>query len=220
MFGNNPIRPPVKGDGAQLDVQQIFPTLQGEGPFSGMPSVFVRLGGCNLACVFCDTEFETFSGKSVDSIVSEVNALAGKARLVVITGGEPFRQPITPLCEALVAEGYKVQIETNGTIYRPVPDAVSIVCSPKNPSGNGYLPIRDDLLKRLDAVKFIVSAHLPAYKDVADVGQGVYGTPVYVQPMDEYDEEKNARNTQLAIELAMRHGYRFSLQLHKVIGVE
>ena len=51
-----------------------------------------------------------------------------------------------------------------------------------------------------------------------DVGQN--GTPVYVQPMDEYDDEKNAANLRLAMELAQRHGYRLSLQLHKIIGVE
>ncbi|CAN0594227.1 unnamed protein product, partial [Ectocarpus sp. 12 AP-2014] len=58
MFGDNPIRPPEKGDGLHLMVKQIFKTLQGEGPHVGTPSIFVRLGGCNLACDFCDTEFE------------------------------------------------------------------------------------------------------------------------------------------------------------------
>jgi len=224
MFGDNPIRPPVNGDGQQLEVKSLFPTLQGEGPFAGWPSVFVRLGGCNLACSFCDTAFEAFATRGVEQILEEVKALSmenGKRlrTLVVITGGEPLRQNIAPLCEALLAEGFKVQIETNGTLWRPLPEAVDIVCSPKN-TGKGYFPVRDDLLPRVNAFKFIISKHNNHYNHVADVGQGKAGTPVYVQPMDEYDEAKNSENRALALELATRHGYRLSLQLHKLLGIE
>ena len=226
MFGRNPIRPPAKGTGEILDVKHIFPTMQGEGPFAGTPAVFVRLGGCNLACGFCDTEFEDYTAMAVGDIVARVKALAADnaypvpTRLVVITGGEPLRQPIGLLCEALLGAGLRIQVETNGTLYRPLPRGVHVICSPKNSSGKGYAPVRDDLLQRADALKFIVSAHQPAYNAVADVGQGVYGTPVYVQPMDEYDAEKNAANMKLAAEMAAREGYKLSLQTHKVIGVE
>jgi organic radical activating enzyme len=58
MRGNNPIRPPEQGDGMILQVKSIFATIQGEGPNVGTPAVFIRLGGCNLACEFCDTSFE------------------------------------------------------------------------------------------------------------------------------------------------------------------
>jgi organic radical activating enzyme len=222
MFGNNPIRPPAKGAGDILDVQRIFPTMQGEGPFAGIAAVFVRLGGCNLACSFCDTEFETFSPMSIEAIVARVNALAtdNRATLVVITGGEPLRQPIVPLCEQLLAIGYTVQVETNGTLYRPLPDAVHIICSPKNPAGNGYAPLRDDVMRRANAIKFVVSAHVTGYNTVADVGQNHYGTPVYVQPMDEQDTTKNATNLRHASQLAAQYGYKLSLQSHKIIGIE
>ena len=76
MHGTNPIRPPVTGDGAMLEVQHIFPTLQGEGPYAGVPAVFIRLGGCNLACTFCDTEFESFKVMGVREIVEKVDALS------------------------------------------------------------------------------------------------------------------------------------------------
>ncbi len=66
--------------------------------------------------------------------------------------------------------------------------------------------------------KFLVSAQKPEYADVADVGQN--GTPVFVQPMDEYDADKNDANLKLAMELAKRRGYRLSLQLHKIMGIE
>lgn len=219
MFGNNPIRPPEQGDGTALKVVSIFATLQGEGPFAGHPSVFVRLGGCNLACDFCDTEFEDFLVMPLDDILEQVVTLAASVRdLVVITGGEPFRQNIRPLCDALLARGLRVQIETNGTLWRDLPQEVDIVCSPKV-SGGHYHPLRPDLLARVSALKFIISAHHPDYRAVGEVGQAATKIPVYVQPMDEGDEVKNAANRAHALTLAQTHGYRLSLQLHKLLEI-
>lgn len=220
MFGDNPIRKPLKNDGSRLEVQSIFPTLQGEGPYVGWPSVFIRLGGCNLACKFCDTEFEDYTDMAISGILSQVKIDAKSVRkLVVITGGEPLRQNIAPLCEALIADGFKVQIETNGTLYRKLPKEVDIICSPKN-TGQGYMPIREDLLERVNAFKFIISQQKKEYSQIGDVGQVKYNTPVYVQPMDEYDEAKNANNLSRALALATKHGYLLSLQLHKILGIE
>ena len=94
MFGKNKILKPETHSGINLDIQEIFPTLQGEGPYTGHPSVFIRLGGCNLACEFCDTEFESYHNLSVEKIIEETSRLSkndeGKIvrKLVVITGGE------------------------------------------------------------------------------------------------------------------------------------
>lgn len=219
MYGQNPLRPPEKGDGSTLKIVEIFPTLQGEGPFAGHPSVFVRLGGCNLACSFCDTEFESFQDMALDNLLARIAELAGAVRtLVVITGGEPLRQEITPLCRELLARGYRVQIETNGTLWRELPPEVNIVCSPKASKGR-YHALRADVLARADALKFIISAHQPEYADVAEVGQAAYTMPIYVQPMDEGDETLNAENRARAVALAMEHGYRLSLQTHKLLGI-
>lgn len=223
MFGKNPIRPPVKSDGQTLDVQAVFATLQGEGPYAGHPAVFIRLGGCNLACHFCDTEFESFQPIHLNDLVDDAEAKALEAgkrvrNLIVITGGEPLRQNIVPLCETLIHQGFTVQIETNGTLYQPLPDAVKIICSPKN-TGAGYFPIREDLLPRLQGLKFILSAHHPLYNAVGDVGQKAYATPVYVQPMDEYDEAKNAENLAFAAHVAQTQGYILSLQTHKILNI-
>lgn len=219
MLGTNPIRKPVNGDGLTLDVQSIFATLQGEGIYAGWPAVFVRLGGCNLACAFCDTEFETFQTRPLEGILAEVKELAGNVRkLAVITGGEPFLQPIEKLCHELVEAGFTVQIETNGTLFRDIDKRVDIMCSPKN-TGKGYFPVRPDLLARVNAFKFIISASNDNYSDIAEVGQG-NSIPVYVQPMDEYDTQKNRANLALATRLANDRGYRLSLQLHKIAGIE
>lgn len=223
MFGKNPIRKPVLGDGLSLEVVEIFPTLQGEGPNVGIPAVFIRLGGCNLACHFCDTEFEDFSAHPLDDIIAQIDVASreGENRvrhLVVITGGEPMRQPIMPLCETLIADGLTVQIETNGTLYQPLPAAVEIICSPKASNG-AYFPVRKDILARANALKFIISADEPPYDTVPDVGQDIYKIPVYVQPMDTLDGARNKANVAHALALAQTHGYRLSLQIHKMLGI-
>ena len=117
MFGKNETEPLLKDhDGLSLDVVEVFPTIQGEGPFAGRPATFIRLAGCHLKCSFCDTDFT--SNRALVTVF-ELGARVEKHRhgLVVLTGGEPMRQNIVPLCEALVAGGYTVQIETAGSFW-------------------------------------------------------------------------------------------------------
>lgn len=225
MFGDNPIRPPLSHDGSTLEVKSIFATIQGEGPYVGWPSIFLRLGGCNLACNFCDTDFEQYETVAIEAITQRIESLARDAEgnrtrsLVVITGGEPLRQNIVPICEMLIAQGFKIQIETNGTLWRPLPKDVHIVCSPKN-TGQGYFPLRQDMLVRANALKFIISKGNAHYNHVAELGQNTYNTPVYIQPMDEYNDMLNADNLAFTLALAKQHGYRLSLQTHKLVGIE
>ncbi len=225
MFGKNKILKAESHDGSSLDVQEIFPTLQGEGPYVGCPSVFIRLGGCNLACIFCDTEFDSYKNWQLSEIILEVEKLAknlhGKIvrKLVVITGGEPMRQPIERLCEELIKRDFLVQIETNGTLYRNLPSEVKIICSPKI-SNEKYHAIRPDLLARVNAFKFIISKSQKNYSKIAEVGQSELKIPVYVQPMDEYDEKKNQENLQLAFEIAEVEGCFLSLQVHKILDIK
>lgn len=221
MLGQNPKRPPINNSGESLDVQKIFKTIQGEGPFVGMPAVFIRLGGCNLACDFCDTEFENFNSWSIEKIINEVIILNNNKlpSLVVITGGEPLRQPITLLCEKLIELKFTVQIETNGTIYRPLPKEIYIVCSPKA-GKRGYTYIREDLLPNIQAIKFVVAKNSNIYNSIEEVGQTKYNIPVFIQPMDQNNEILNKENTEYAIELALKWGYRLSIQTHKILRIE
>ncbi|MDG1287205.1 MAG: 7-carboxy-7-deazaguanine synthase QueE [Rickettsiales bacterium] len=217
MFGKNSIRPPEKGDGSTLLVQEIFPTVQGEGPHTGESSVFVRLGGCNLACDFCDTEFESFSEIAIDEIVDCVEDFAEDGRkLVVITGGEPLRQNIIALCELLLEEGFAPQIETNGTLWRDLPAGVEVICSPKATNGQ-YHALRPDIIPRITAVKFIISKSHEPYTAVPEIAAGL---PIWLQPMDEYDEHKNKANLDYAMELAEAGGYKVSIQTHKIAGID
>lgn len=225
MFGKNKIMKPEIHLGDNLDVQEIFPTLQGEGPYAGYPAVFIRLGGCNLACDFCDTEFESYHNFSLVEILNQIQKLAqnsdGKIirKLVVITGGEPMRQPIEKLCAGLIKLNFLVQIETNGTIFRELPAEIKIICSPKISNGK-YHQIRPDLLPHINAFKFIISKSHANYGDVTEVGQTKFNIPVYVQAMDECNETKNRANLEYATEICQQHGYLFSLQIHKILKIK
>jgi len=164
--------------------------------------------------------FESFSKTALTKVLDDVRHYANHTiKLVVITGGEPFLQHIEHLCQGLIDNGFNVQIETNGTIYRNVPESVKIICSPKQKQ-NGYYKIREDMLERITAFKFLISATLPGYDAIPELGQLAHNIPVYVQPIDEYNEEKNKNNLELAIKLSLKHNYNLSLQLHKFMGIK
>jgi 7-carboxy-7-deazaguanine synthase len=226
MFGKNPKLKPEYRQCNILKVNNIFVTFQGEGPYVGYPSIFIRLSGCNLACNFCDTEFDSYKEMKIEEIIAEgytkledfKKTTEARKALVVITGGEPMRQNISMLCNELINRGHLVQVESNGTLISPdIPKEVKIVCSPKVTNGK-YHKIRPEILARVIAVKFIVSAHNQDYSDIGDVGQE--SIPVYIQPMDEYDAAKNQRNLQLAMNLCFQHNHILCLQTHKFIGID
>lgn len=138
----------IKSDGLILNTHSIFYTLQGEGPFSGVPAVFIRLTGCNLQCPGCDTEYtntRTYAGDMhIEDVLNQVLSISHdnpNVKLVVITGGEPFRQNIVPLIYTLQNQGYTVQIETNGTIapQEDLPADTVVICSPKTSKINPLL---------------------------------------------------------------------------------
>ena len=218
MLGLNLKLPAEQGDGKHLKVHSIFYTIQGEGPFIGQRATFIRLSGCNLACDFCDTDFDDYVLQSVDDIVAIVQShkIGG---LVVITGGEPFRQNINVLCQALCTKGYQVQIETNGILYRHIPKEVSIVCSPKAVNGK-YYSIREDVLQQTIAIKFVISKSKIGYQHISEVGQSQFNIPVYIQPMDEQDQLLNKENINYAIHLAKQKNVLLGVQMHKYYSIQ
>jgi 7-carboxy-7-deazaguanine synthase len=101
-----------------LKINEIFYSIQGETSYVGYPTVFVRTSGCNLRCGYCDTTYAYYSGEMMteDAVVSEIAKHAG-AKYVCITGGEPMLQKeIVPLMKRLCDLGYKVSLETSGSI--------------------------------------------------------------------------------------------------------
>lgn len=233
-------QPPLKSsisDGQNLLVNSIFHTIQGEGPFAGSPSVFVRLTGCNLQCPACDTEYSVGQLMPIYEILCDIGqafgakTLPNRRPLVVITGGEPFRQNIGPLIEHLISSGFKVQIETNGTLFinigwMLISPWLTIVCSPK--AGK----INKELAQHIHAFKYVLHADsvdpndgLPilaldhtAAPRVARPPQGFTGD-IYIQPIDVQDLAENDRHMKAAVSSALEHGYRLCLQIHKIIGV-
>lgn len=234
-----------KTDGHTLAVNSIFYTIQGEGPFAGNPAIFIRLAGCNLQCPMCDTEYTKRRVLGVDVIVQEVNkAWANAADLpsipahlvpiVVITGGEPFRQNLGVLVNTLLGYDIRVQIETNGTLP-PSPGMdlkngdLTIVCSPKTGKINvklaehiqafKYVATADSLAISTDGLPTHALLHPTGNKGLARPPQGWEGL-VYLQPADEQDDERNKANTQAVVASCLRNGYRLCLQMHKIVGVD
>lgn len=223
------------GDGSVLDTHSIFYTIQGEGPYSGHPAVFIRLAGCNLQCPGCDTDYTSDrQNMAYQNIVHKANLLTpyriGKGRkLVVITGGEPFRQNITPLVKYLMEYGFHVQIETNGTLppSPDLPDDVVIVCSPK--TGR----VSPDLQPRINAYKYVLAADavhdadgLPTFALGHSASPRVarphadFNGPVYLQPMDAQDLTTNQANLEAVKASCLKQGFMLQLQIHKLISVE
>lgn len=207
-----------------VDVVHIWPTIQGEGPFAGTPAVFVRLAGCNLRCPACDTDYTSQRREmSVGEVVAAVQAHR-QTGLVVITGGEPFRQNSLPvLSNSLETAGFRVQIETNGLLFQPLGRQVAIICSPKTAK------VHPLLAERIMAYKYVVQDGFVDPEDglptsvlgtVCRVARPRSGAEVFVQPLDEGDADRNHRNTQAAVRACMEHGYRLCLQLHKIVGLE
>ncbi len=216
MFGQNLILKPENHAGEFLKVVKIFTTLQGEGPFCGEPAVFIRLGGCNLQCSFCDTEFDKFTNMSLTQILKLIEQKIAKStiNLIVITGGEPMRQPIEKLCSLLITRKFKVQIETNGTIIRKLPTDVYVVCSPKLTNGQYY--IKKPLIDFANCFKFLLTAK-GEYNFVPKLDTS---KPIYVQPIDSYNKKQNLLNQKFTMKLALKHGYIYSLQQHKILNIE
>jgi 7-carboxy-7-deazaguanine synthase len=151
----------IPGD-ARLRVTEIFHSIQGESTQTGRRCSFIRLTGCNLRCVWCDTAY-AFEGGETMRVGEILDRIAPhRAGLVLVTGGEPLAQPaVHDLIRCLLEAGYEVMIETGGSLdIAPVDSRVRIVMDLKCP-GSGMEPKNLwenlDSLKRRDEIKFVVA---------------------------------------------------------------
>lgn len=206
-------------------VKEIFFTLQGEGFNTGTSAVFCRFSGCNLwtgreehrsiaACQFCDTDFVGTDGpggghfRSADDLADAVEAAwtadSVQERLVVCTGGEPLLQLDAEAVEAIQHRGFRVAIETNGTLEAP--PAIDWICvSPKAGA--------DLVLDRGDELKLVFPQPGLTPEDLEHLRFDHF----FLSPMDGPDRDKN---TALAVEYCLRHPrWRLSLQTHKYLGI-
>ncbi|WP_010546105.1 7-carboxy-7-deazaguanine synthase [Sphingomonas elodea] len=205
-------------------VKEMFLTLQGEGINAGARAVFVRFAGCNLwsgreedrasaVCRFCDTDFvgmDGLGGGRFEDAAALLDAVEGhwgpgrEARFVVLTGGEPMLQVDDALVDSLHARGFRIAIESNGTL--PVHAGIDWVCiSPK--AGSEVVQRRGDELKLV----------WPQPGTDIEAIEGWDFTHFLIQPMDSAEA---AANTRAAIALAMeRPRWRLTLQTHKLLGL-
>ena len=207
-------------------VKEIYYTLQGEGMQTGRAAVFCRFAGCNLwsgrederstaVCNFCDTDFVGTDGPGGGKFVlAQDLALAcrtawrgnsGTPPYVVLTGGEPMLQVDEPLIAALHAEGFRVAIETNGTL--PVPRSIDWICV--SPKGDAPLKQRSG-----DELKLVYpQAGLdPRVFEELDFAH------LLLQPR--HEGAKSASHLGVAIGYCQAHAkWRLSLQTHKLLGL-
>lgn len=205
-------------------VKEMFLTLQGEGVNAGARAVFVRFAGCNLwsgreqdrataICKFCDTQFVGTDGlgggkfADADALADAVASFWGagqERRFVVLTGGEPMLQVDDALVAALHARGFRIAIESNGTL--PVHPGIDWICiSPK--AGSEVVQRRGDELKLVWP---------QAGTDVDELERWDFAH-FLVQPMDDADA---AANVQAAVDFALNNPrWRLTLQAHKTLGL-
>ncbi len=205
---------------AALRITEIFYSLQGESNTVGLPTVFIRLTGCPLRCVYCDTAYAFTGGKkmAIDAIIAEVHQYG--TPYITVTGGEPLAQPsCQALLTQLVDRGYFVSLETSGALdVSGVDPRVVKVMDLKTPSSgeiekNHYPNI--DFLTEKDQVKFVIGSDQDYDWSKATLAQydlsnrcSVLFSPV----MDQQNPTMLANKI-----LNDRLPVRFQIQLHKLL---
>jgi 7-carboxy-7-deazaguanine synthase len=204
----------------RVKVNEIFYSLQGESTHAGRPCVLVRLTGCQMRCVWCDSEHSFYEGRwmSLDEVLAEV---AGHGcPLVELTGGEPLLQPgARPLLSALCDAGYEVLLETGGGldiagIDPRVRRIVDVKCPASGEAGNNHWPNLDQLTAR-DELKLVIASeedYLWA-RDLVRERQLAARCPVHFSPVWGAVEPRDLA----AWILRDRLPVRFQMQLHKLL---
>ncbi|CDL82156.1 7-carboxy-7-deazaguanine synthase QueE [Xenorhabdus szentirmaii] len=218
-------------------INEIFQTLQGEGVFTGVPSIFIRLQGCPVGCSWCDTkhtwEKESDKQRPMESILlkSEESDLWGvatvtqllniftrqgySARHIVITGGEPCLYDLRPLTETLENNGYQCQIETSGTHSILCSEKTWVTLSPKVKMRGGYRVLPESM-KRADEIKHPVGRErdIEALDELLMMLNDDHKPVIALQPISQKEDA-----TRLCIETCIARNWRFSMQTHKYLNI-
>lgn len=218
-------------------INELFQTIQGEGSYTGQPSIFIRLQQCPVGCSWCDTKhtwaLNSEDETSVETMLAKIDEtsqwsyldalqmlelvqnLGYTAKHIVITGGEPCMYDLTELCETFEQAGFSTQVETSGTFAVSVSDKCWVTVSPKVNMKGGY-KILPSAMQRANEIKHPVatSQHVDDLTGLLALHQ-ITTTPVYLQPISQ-----KTRATELAIETCIKHNWRLSIQVHKYIGIE
>ncbi|MBN9658516.1 MAG: 7-carboxy-7-deazaguanine synthase QueE [Acidobacteria bacterium] len=221
-----------------MKVSEIFTTIQGEGILTGVPSLFLRVSGCNLRCTWCDTPYTSWQPEgeemALEALVQRVEAEPGY-RHIVLTGGEPmlFAETVE-LTRRLRDLGRHITIETAGTVWQPVDcDLMSVSPKLRNSTpwdreggryaaGHERLRYRPEVLRRLLTnfdyqVKFVVSD--PGdLEEVQKIASEIGAIPERILLMPEgISADRLHERAGWLVEVCKQYGYRFCPRLHVLI---
>ncbi|MGF1723882.1 7-carboxy-7-deazaguanine synthase QueE [Photobacterium nomapromontoriensis] len=218
-------------------INEVFETIQGEGTFTGVPAIFVRLQVCPVGCSWCDTK-QTWNAEPQDHVsINDVMAKTADspqwaeldsqgvvdllitqqytAKHVVITGGEPCIYDLRPLTSALEIAGFQCQIETSGTSEVLATEQTWVTVSPKI-NMKAKLPVLASALERADEIKHPVGTQ----KDIEQLDALLAGKHlkpnvcIALQPISQ-----KPRATELCITTCIQRNWRLSIQTHKYLAI-
>ena len=194
-------------------IVEIFNSVQGEGHHTGTPSIFIRFGGCNLQCSWCDTDFSVWEKKTVSEIMKILSQWTTKR--VIFTGGEPAIQNLEPLSNELRANGYNMAIETNGTVELKENIVDWICVSPKDM----LYPEFSIKQQKGDELKVVYTGQdLSMYDNLKEGFDNLFLQPCYDESQDVGTNGKTFHET---FDVVLNNpGWKLSLQTHKWMGVD
>lgn len=197
-----------------LHICDIFHTLQGEGENAGRRSLFVRMPYCNLACSWCDTQFNSYKKMSAGDLRDF--ALKEKCRFAVITGGEPMMHKHTPRVVNILKDlGFEIACETNGT-FPIVANIDFVTCSPKRFQPNPYF-VHPDAWDRVHEFKYVVDKEF----DFNVLKRHDPGARSYIRHTLSPEWTDFAENSARIIDFIKENPrWRMSVQTHKFLGLQ
>lgn len=217
-------------------INEIFITHQGEATFTGTPSIFIRLQGCDVACPWCDTKnswvlndlnkisFEQIVAKNdsddkfaivtIEEIVCFIKKNNNISH-VVITGGEPLLHNLQPLCDAIAKMNKTIQLETSGTSPVSVDKDAWITLSPKIDMPNNK-PILKEVVYRANEIKMPIGklSDIEKLKKFITFYNIKNDIPIWLQPLSQ-----NKKALEICISSSLENNWKLSIQVHKYINI-